>query len=104
MFSSVTEPPAAGPVPMIAIFDGAEGRPFESIAQTATRSVAFAGSDPPVADCEIDPIPCAPAPVALNSFTGSFPVIIRLASALPSANVVYVWFESKVHSLGNSAS
>jgi hypothetical protein len=30
----------------------------------------------------------------------SFPVTIRLASALPSANVVYVWFESKVHSLG----
>jgi hypothetical protein len=26
--------------------------------------------------------------VALNSFTGSFPVMIRLASALPSANVV----------------
>ena len=89
---------------MMAMFDGAEGRPFESIAQIATRSVAFAGSDPPVADCEIDPIPGAPAPVALNSFTGSFPVTSRLASALPSAIVVYVWFESKVHSLGNSAS
>jgi hypothetical protein len=61
-------------VPMMAIFDGAEGSPLESIAQIATRSVALAGSDPPVADCEIDPIPGAPAPVALNSLTGSFPV------------------------------
>ena len=63
-----------------------------------------AGSDPPVVLCVIDPIPGAPAPVALNSFTGSLPVTIRLASALPSASVVYSWSESKVHSLGNSAS
>ena len=104
MSSSVNEPPAAVPVPMMAIFDGAEGSPFESIAQMATHKVMFAGSDPPVALCEIDPIPGAPAPVALNSFTGSLPVTIRLASALPSASVVYSWSESKVHSLGNSAS
>ena len=75
---------------MMAMFDGAEGSPFESIAQMATRSVTLAGSEPPVEDCEIDPIPGAPAPVALNSFTGSFPVTSRLASALPSAMVVYV--------------
>ena len=89
---------------MMAILDGADGSPFESSAQMATRNITLAGSDPPVADCEIDPIPGAPAPVALNSFTGSFPVTIRLASALPSASVVYVWFESNVHSLGNNAS
>ncbi len=70
---------------MMAIFDGAEGSPLESIAQMATRSVTLAGNDPPVADCEIDPIPGAPAPVALNSFTGSFPVTTRFASMLPSA-------------------
>jgi hypothetical protein len=34
-------------VPTMAIFDGAEGSPLESIAQIATRSVALAGSDPP---------------------------------------------------------
>ena len=89
MSSSVNEPPDAVPVPMMAIFDGAEGSPFESIAQMATHKVTFAGSDPPVVLCEIDPIPGAPAPVALNSFTGSLPVTIRLASALPSASVVY---------------
>ena len=70
---------------MMAMFDGAEGSPFESTAQMATRSVALAGNDPPVADCAIDPIPGAPAPVALNSFTGSFPVTTRFASMLPSA-------------------
>jgi hypothetical protein len=74
---------------MMAMFEGAEGRPLESIAQMATHKVMFAGSDPPVVLCVIDPIPGAPAPVALNSFTGSLPVTIRLASALPSASVVY---------------
>jgi len=39
---------------MMAILEGAEGSPFESIAQMATRSVALAGSDPPVPACEID--------------------------------------------------
>jgi len=72
MPSSVNAPPAAVPVPMMAIFDGAEGSPFESTAQMATRNITLAGNDPPVADCEIDPIPGAPAPVALNSFTGNF--------------------------------
>ena len=69
----------------MAMFDGAEGSPFESIAQMATRKVTLAGSDPPVADCAIVPIPGAPAPVALNSFTGNFPVTTRFASMLPSA-------------------
>ena len=47
-------PSGAAPVPMMAIFDGAEGSPFESTAQTATRSVTLAGSDPPVVAGEIE--------------------------------------------------
>jgi len=86
MFSNVNVSVPDPEVPMMAIFEGAEGSPVESIAQMATRSVTFAGNDPPVVDCEIDPIPGAPAPVALNSLTGSFPVTRRFASMLPSAN------------------
>jgi hypothetical protein len=48
-------------VPMMAILDGAQGSPFESTAQMATRSLAFAGNDPPVVDFEIVPIPGASA-------------------------------------------
>jgi len=73
------------------------------MAQMATRSVALAGSDPPVMAWLIDPMPRAPAPVALNSLTGSLPVMSRLARALPSASVVYSWPESNVHSPGKSA-
>lgn len=49
-------------VPMMVILDGAEGSPFESVAQMATRNVTLAGNDPPVVDCEIDLIPGAPPP------------------------------------------
>ena len=89
MSSRENVPPDAVPVPMKAMLDGTEGTPFESIAQTPAHRVMSAGSDPPVVLCEIDPMPGAPAPVALNSLTGSLPVRIRLASALPSASVVY---------------
>lgn len=74
MSSSVNEPPDAAPVPMIAIFEGAEGGPLESIAQIATHKAMFAGNDAPIVLCEVDPIPGAPAPVVLKSFTGSLPV------------------------------
>jgi hypothetical protein len=104
MSSSVNVPPDAVPVPMMAMFDGADGSRSNRWRRLATHSVMSAGSEPPVALCEIDPMPGAPAPVALNSFTGSLPVSIRLASALPSASVVYSWSESNVHSPGNSAS
>ena len=53
MPSNVNESVPEDEVPMMAIFDGADGRPLESIAQIATRSVTLAGSDPPVADCDI---------------------------------------------------
>ena len=59
------------------------------MAQMATYSVTIAGSDPPVEACPTSPMPGAPAPVALNSFTGSFPVITKLACWLPSCNGTY---------------
>src|SRR5579871_6053558 len=104
MFSSVNVSVPEPEVPMMAMFEGAEGNPLESMAQIATHRVTFAGSDPPVEDCAIEPIPGAPAPVALNSFTGSLPVTNRFANMLPSANCAYDWLVSKVHSPGNSAS
>ena len=85
---SVNVPPAAGPVPMIAMFAGIEGTPFASSAHSDTHSVVLAGNDPPVPRM-IEPMPGAPAPVALNSFTGSLPVITRVACWLPSCNGTY---------------
>ena len=59
------------------MLNGTEGSPLPSTAQMATYNVTIAGSDPPVDACPTSPTPGAPAPVALNSFTGNFPVITK---------------------------
>ena len=43
-------------VPIIAIADGLHGSPLESIAQSETYSVEFAGRDPPTELCVIVPM------------------------------------------------
>src|SRR5579885_1017178 len=88
----------------MAIREGVDGRPFESMAHRAIRNVAPPGRDPPVVLCEMVPITGPPAPVGLNSFTERLPVIASDASALPSARVVHVRAPPNVHSPGNSAS
>ena len=50
MLSKVNVSVPVAEVPMMAIFDGAEGSPVESTAHMATRNVTLAGNDPPVAD------------------------------------------------------
>src|ERR1700733_4575966 len=103
MLLSVNVSAPLSEVPMIRIFEGGVGNPFASSAHSATRTVAFGGSDPPVELCEMVPTTGPPAP-GENVVTGSLPVITRLARTLGSASESYTWFESKVHSPGNRAS
>jgi len=52
------------------------------MAQMTKRGLTVAGNAPPIAFCEIYPIPGTPVPLGLNSFTGSSPITIGLATVL----------------------